>query len=248
MDDLASELSYIQEIIQNHEETIEELKMDIGTDHEYFIMQAEEGMKYNITQGDNDPELNEEYKKEIKHHKTQIKLLKDQIKVLEKQLSRLYKTQQELIIKLGIQQQGFGRRGIRSLRKKTLRSMVNVMNPYVQGAMERIRAGGMQIRGMHNLTTTNAQIRELERISTNLTKTIHKKRNLAHRFEKRYNKEVRRGNNELADRFLQKQGYTMQQVNEHKANQTMLEDQIARLIARREGVTPFDMRFRTNWE
>lgn len=248
MSDLVSELYKIQEIIEDHENTIEELEMTIGADHIYYLIRAEEEMEHNITRGDNNPELNKEYRDEIKEHKTQIKLLKDQIKVLEKQLLHLGKTRQELIIKLGFQQQGFGRRGITALKKKTLRAASNMMQKHIDGAMERIAERGLQIKGMRNLTTTNAQIRELEKISSNLTKTIHKKRNLAHRFEKRYNKEVRRGNNKLAYDLMQKQGDTMVQVNQHKVNKEMLEDQIIRLMAEREGTIPFDIRFRTNWE
>ena len=146
MYDLVGELSQVQQIIEITEDAIEQLMFDIGTEHQYFIDRAQEELDHEIHHGENDEDTKQYYKDEIKEHEEGIKKIKEQISILQKNLKRLNLTREELIIKLAKDQtQGFGRKGIRALTKKLLRSSTTSASRFAQGRLRDIERRSLNL-------------------------------------------------------------------------------------------------------
>ena len=248
MYDLVGELYQVQQTIELTEYGIEQLKFDIGTEHQYFIDRAQEELDHEIHHGENDEDINQYYIDEIKEHKEGIKHIKQQISILQKNLKRLNLTREELIIKLAKDQShGFGRKGIKALTKKLLRSSTTSASRFAQGRLRDIERRSLNLGGYVNQTMINQQTRELTRIRDNVQNAVISKQRLAIKLAKKANKELARGNRGLSLQLRRKAELANATAQNHNKHSIIIDERLDQLIARSQGVEPYSRKFRYDW-
>jgi len=180
--------------------------------------------------------------------KTQTKTIKDQIKILKQQLATLRETQKRMVLKLKSSSQGFGRKGLTALRRKGIRAATGMGYDYAMRMKNAVANRGLNLPGYRNLTVLEDQIKTVERIKGNIGKVVKRNENLASKFAKRSIKERKMGRDGKAAIFRQKAGYAQGNAIQHEDQMFLLEEELNKMRAARDGVVPFNRRFRTDWE